>query len=212
MVAEGTHSFRVRQLDDAANPGPLSAAAQWVVDLTPPSPPRLTGAPPARTNLKTATIAFTADTDKVFTCSVDGAPAKACSTKVVMANLADGPHSLAVSHQDAAGNASSTRAEWLVDTVLPFLSQAIPGSWTRTKTTTIFQLRAGPDATGIASAEYRTVAATPSLLAKPVTPRVLAYASPLIVPTSGQDLPARIRDGAGNWSSGTGLCEGGRAG
>jgi hypothetical protein len=197
-LAEGAHTFAVRQTDENGNTGP-AASYGWTVDRTPPSAPVLSGVPPAFTNLRTASISFTAATDKVFQCSVDGKPFAACASPLRLSDLTEGSHSVVVRHNDAAWNFSSVTATWRVD-VTP------PGIWRdarRSKSTngqqTTYALAVNKDRSGIAKAEYSTTF-RPSATARPVTERTVQITNPVVFRTSSTIKAIRIQDGAGNWS------------
>lgn len=197
-LSQGSHSISVRQTDEAGNTGP-AAVYSWTIDLTPPSPPVLSGQPPAFTDTKTASISFTAATDKVFQCSVDGGPFASCTSPRRLTGLAEGPHSLVVRHSDQAGNVSSATASWSVDVTAPAITTSPLGSKKKTRTQTTYTLTTGTDPSGIVKAEYSTTS-RPSPTAKPVTARSVKFANPLVFKTSSTIKWIRIQDGAGNWS------------
>ena len=198
-LAEGSHSFSVKQTDQAGNVGPASSLASWSVDLTPPTAPVLSGAPAALSNLKTVKISFTAATDKTFLCSLDGATPSACNKSVSLAGLSEGNHTFVVSHSDPAGNVSSATATWTVDSTPPVITTSPLGSRSKTKTATTYQLTTALDPSGIVKAEYTTLG-RPSSTAKPVASKTIPFANPLVFTTSASIKWIRIQDGAGNWS------------
>ncbi|MDQ3264414.1 MAG: Ig-like domain repeat protein [Myxococcota bacterium] len=118
-LSQGSHTFRVRAVDAAANVDPTPAQHGWVVDLTPPDT-TLSGPPPL-TNLNTATLSFVADEPATFVCNLDGAAAAACTSPVNLTGLADGPHTFTVRATDLAGNLEVAAAShgWTVDTTPP---------------------------------------------------------------------------------------------
>lgn len=115
---EGAHVFRVR----SEVPGDASGAAShaWVVDGTPPDPPRLTSAPPPLSG-PDVTFEFSADDPgTTFVCSLDDEPFAACTSPTTRTELADGGHSFGVRAVDDAGNTSApTWHAWVVDTTPP---------------------------------------------------------------------------------------------
>jgi len=199
-LAEGSHSFSVKQTDQAGNVGPASAPATWTIDLTPPVAPVLSGAPSALTNLNTAKISFTASTDKTFTCSLDGATPSSCNKSVSLSGLSEGSHTFVVSHSDPAGNTSSATATWLVDTTIPSLSASASGGKIKTKTQTTYYLSVNSDVTGISKVEYTTASRAPAMNAKNVASKTVPYSSTVVFQTSSRITWIRIQDGAGNWS------------
>ena len=78
-------------------------------------PPVLSGAPPSATNATSASIAFTGESNATFSCSVDSGNPAACTSPVVLSSLANGPHKLAVTQTDTAGDVSTAAiASWTV--------------------------------------------------------------------------------------------------
>ena len=118
-LADGAHSFAVKQTDQAGNAS-AAATASWTVDTTAPAAPVLSGAPAGRTNSTSASISFSGEASASFSCSVDGGAYSACSSPKALSALADGAHSLAVKQTDQAGNTSvAATASWTVDTAAP---------------------------------------------------------------------------------------------
>ena len=201
LLADGSHTFSVRQTDVAGNVSAASTPIIWTVDATAPSAPVLTGVPAAKTNLKSARIVFTGPGDAVLTCSLDRAAPSSCATAKSLAALAEGTHTFTVTSTDAAGNTSATTATWLVDTTGPKL-QSLPGtSKVKTKTQTSYVLKPAADPSGFAKAEYSTATASPSASAKSVTSRTVTYAATVVFKTSSTIKWVRVQDGAGNWSA-----------
>ena len=200
-LTERSHSFSVKQTDEAGNTGSASTLFTWNVDLTPPSAPVFSAAPAALTHLSTAKTVFSAETDKTFRCSLDGATPSACTSPVSLSGLAEGNHTFVVSHSDPAGNASSASAAWLVDTTPPTLSteNAVAGK-TKTTTQTTYNLSVNSDVTGIAKVEYSTATKAPAINASSVAARTVLYATPVVFVTGSKITWIRIQDGAGNWS------------
>lgn len=133
-----THSFRVRARDKS---GSLSAftSASWVVDLTAPPVPALSGVPaPSPTKTTSASLAFS-DTEAgvTYRCAFDGAAAAACTSPVAKSALADGTHTFAVSARDAAGNVSApVTGTWTIDTTPPPAPSVTTGPASLTDATT----------------------------------------------------------------------------
>lgn len=116
----GTHQFKVRAL--AAGVASGATNASWVVDLTPPAAPSLSGVPsPSPTTATSASLTFTTgETAATFVCSVDGAALSFCTSPRSLSGLADGPHTFAVAVRDQAGNVGATaNGAWTVDTTPP---------------------------------------------------------------------------------------------
>ena len=119
-LADGAHRVAVTATDRAGNREPTAALVDFTVDTT---PPRVTIAsqPPAFTADDDAEVAFAADEEARFDCALDGAAPQPCSSPARWEALADGPHVVAVSAVDRAGNASdgAREAAFTVDTVAP---------------------------------------------------------------------------------------------
>lgn len=121
-LAEGPHALAVYPVDAAGNVGKPGVAG-WVVDLTPPAVPTLVTSPASPTNQTDAEVRF-ADLDLTtasYTCSLDGAPAAACTSPWTnAAPLSPVSHTLEVRALDLAGNASAALpVTWAVDTSAP---------------------------------------------------------------------------------------------
>jgi arylsulfatase A-like enzyme len=117
-LAQGSHALRVL----ADGPAGTSAAGvrSWVVDQVPPPAPSFTSTPPNPSGPGVSFSFTDGEAGVTFRCSLDGGTATACSSPVSWSGLANGPHSLAVSAVDAAGNTSgSTSFSWSVDSVPP---------------------------------------------------------------------------------------------
>lgn len=117
-LSDGVHAFSLRQADRAGNTGP-AATVSWSVDLS-NSAPQLTETPPPVSASSTALLRFTGKQESSFTCSLDGGPYTACSSPVILEELAEGEHSFSVRQTDVTGRTSpSATVFWLVDTVAP---------------------------------------------------------------------------------------------
>ncbi len=127
-LSEGAHAFSVEVATGAGQPTP--STYNWRVDLTPPTT-QVTGHPPALTNSTTATFTFTSpDATATFRCSLNAAPAQACTSPVVYSGLADATRSLLIQAVDPAGNVDPTAQPivWTVDSTPPDTAIANPGN------------------------------------------------------------------------------------
>jgi CSLREA domain-containing protein len=122
-LAEGSHTFAVRAIDQAGNVDATPASYTWTVDLTAPDT-TITATPPANTNSPSANFSF-GGTDNLtqpgaltFECSLDGAAFGKCASPQSYTGLADGSHTFAVRAIDVAGNVDATPASytWMIDT------------------------------------------------------------------------------------------------
>ena len=127
-LSEGPHKFSVQGGVGVSAPPPVEY--DWTVDLTPPTTV-VTQKPPALSNSTTATFAFNSpDTTATFQCSLNGAPAQACTSPVTYTGLADATRTLLIQAVDPAGNVD-TQAQpitWTVDTTPPDTALADPGN------------------------------------------------------------------------------------
>jgi outer membrane protein OmpA-like peptidoglycan-associated protein len=119
-LTDGTHTFAVRALNSAGDPGPATTRT-WTVDTTPPVAPTLTGAPTGTVATDNASITLTGEAGATFKCSVDGGSYVTCASPLVLTGLADGSHTVSVKQLDAANNPSTLvgTAGWTVDTSVP---------------------------------------------------------------------------------------------
>jgi hypothetical protein len=115
-LADGLHTFRVRQLDALGNAG-AAADRSFVVDTVGPTMQPLAG-PTGTTGLTSATIYFAADEEgATYTCSLDAAPATACISPKELTGLANGAHSFTVTPRDSLSNVGTPATiNWTVDT------------------------------------------------------------------------------------------------
>jgi Domain of unknown function (DUF4082)/Bacterial Ig-like domain/Bacterial Ig domain len=136
-LADGSHAFQVRAIDQAGNVDGSPAAFGWTIDTTPPAS-AIDSGPNGVTNRTSPTFAFHAsEAGSSFECSIDtGTPAFGpCSnpgSHTPSSPLADGPYTFRVRATDAAGNvgASATRS-FTVDTLAPpapELTSTVPAS------------------------------------------------------------------------------------
>jgi hypothetical protein len=119
-LANGRHRVAVRATDSLGNQG-LATIYEWTVDTIPPAT-TITGVPPASTNSRLATFAFTsAEAPSTFACSLDGGAFAACSSPKDYSGLVDGTHSFQVRATDRAGNTDPTPASYSWQIATPVL-------------------------------------------------------------------------------------------
>jgi hypothetical protein len=119
--AVGSHSFQVRATDAAGNVEAPAAERtfSYSPDVTAPVV-HITSAPASPTADATPTIAFTVDDgEAAVRCVVDSGAPQACGSPFTTAALADGSHTVKVTATDAASNAGSDSATFVVDTTAP---------------------------------------------------------------------------------------------
>jgi hypothetical protein len=127
VLADGSHTFRVRATDEAGNVDATPATRTFTVDTDPPET-SITSGPAQNAKVKdsTPTFGFTSDepTGDTFECRIDGGAFGPCSgpgQTHTTAVLADGTHNFRVRATDAAGNvdATPTVRTFIVDTNQP---------------------------------------------------------------------------------------------
>jgi hypothetical protein len=128
-LAEGSHTFRVRAVDNAGNTETTPASHTWVVDLSAPDT-TLTSNPPSQSNSGNATFNFMGNDPASggvasgvagYECKLDSGAFAACASPKSYTGLADGTHTFQVRAVDAAGNSDATPATymWTVDATAP---------------------------------------------------------------------------------------------
>jgi hypothetical protein len=119
-LADGSHTFSVRAINSAGDPGPQTDRT-WTVDTTPPIAPVLTGAPTGTVAVDHASITLAGEAGATFKCSIDGGSYVTCTSPLVLTGLADGHHTVSVKQVDTANNQSTLvgTASWTVDTSVP---------------------------------------------------------------------------------------------
>jgi hypothetical protein len=115
-LAEGSHAFHVRAIDQAGNTG-TAADATWNVDLTAPAAPSIGTHPSGTTAATSATFGFSSsDGGTSFQCALDGGAFAACTTPKGYSGLGEGSHTFQVRATDAAGNTGTAASSaWTID-------------------------------------------------------------------------------------------------
>ena len=122
-LAEGSHSFEVRAIDNAGNVDAGPASHEWSVDTTPPAL-SIDSGPEGLTNDPTPTFAFGSEPGAGFECSIDDGtpdfgPCSGAASHTPSGPLPDGPHTFRVRATDAATNQSVATRDFIVDTTAP---------------------------------------------------------------------------------------------
>src|SRR5262245_4023813 len=126
-LAGGTYTARAEQ-SDAVDTG-YSSANTFVVDVSPPPTPSIDSHPPALSNTRSATFAFSGETGASFRCRLDGAAFAACTSPVNYSGLADGAHTFEVKARDGAGNESAPASfAWTIDATAPAITLTSPAN------------------------------------------------------------------------------------
>jgi uncharacterized repeat protein (TIGR01451 family) len=124
-LADGSHTFQVRAIDNAGNPDATPASFTWVVDASAPDTTILSN-PADPTNNPSANFTFSGNDGSgvgvaSFECDLDGGGFSACPSPKSYNGLADGSHTFQVRAIDSLGNTDATPASftWTVDTTAP---------------------------------------------------------------------------------------------
>ena len=124
-LADGSHTFQVRAIDNIGSVDPTPASFTWVIDTSAPDT-TITATPPNPSASANASFSFTGNdgggTGVVgFECQIDGGAFIACASPRTYIGLSDGSHTFQVRAVDTAGNADTTPASftWVIDTTPP---------------------------------------------------------------------------------------------
>ncbi len=141
-LADGSHSFEVRAVDQAGNADATPATSTWTVDTTAPQT-QISSSPPSLSSSAKAEFAFAGNDGSgsgvaSLECRLDStqqADWHACSSPKAYEGLSDGSHSFEARAIDQAGNADGSPAaySWTIDTTPPVvaidsLSKALVGA------------------------------------------------------------------------------------
>jgi len=108
--------------DAAGNTGTNSATFGYQTPNASPPDTSLVSTPETLTNQTSAQFVFVSSkSPSTFQCSLDGAPATACTSPDSFSGVADGRHTFSVAATDSSGivDASPATYAWTVDTVVP---------------------------------------------------------------------------------------------
>jgi hypothetical protein len=118
-LAEGSHTFNVRQTDTAGNTS-VNRTFTWTVDTTAPAAPTLTATPSNPSNTGAPSFSFTGEAAATYQCQLDGGAFAACTSPRNYTGLAAGSHSFNVRQTDAAGNTGPNASyAWTIDLTAP---------------------------------------------------------------------------------------------
>ena len=124
-LSEDSHIFEVRAADGVGNIDASPAASNFVVDLTVPSEPNLTGPAQHSSNDDTPTWTFTGEPGATFECKLekDGSLVydwTLCAGPQTPTLTSDGEYVFSVRQTDAAGNTSAAASDdYIFDTTAP---------------------------------------------------------------------------------------------
>ncbi len=116
---DGSHTFRVRAVDEFGNPDGTAATRTWVVDATGPVV-TIDSAPADPTGSDEASFEFSADEAADFTCALDGGAPEPCDSPKSYGGVPEGVHTLIIVGVDSVGNAGApVQHDWEVDRTPP---------------------------------------------------------------------------------------------
>ncbi|MDP3770926.1 MAG: Ig-like domain-containing protein, partial [bacterium] len=131
-LVEGPHTIAVTGIDALDNTQEEPTTYNWVID-TSAAAPTISGAPDELTNQTSATLTIGGDDVVAYRFALDGGAfgdETPVATPIVLTNLVDGVHTVAVIGRDAVGNlqaeANATSVTWTVDTIAPSLAEVTP--------------------------------------------------------------------------------------
>jgi len=196
-LADGGHLFRVRAVDQDGNFDLTPAAASWTVDTTAPAT-SVVAAPAALTNQDSAVVEFAcSETGCTYQCSLDTLPIAPCHSPLVVQQLDQGAHTIAIRAVDAAGNSDPQPqlVRWQVDLTPPTISSlrlnsGAPATYGRQIVVEIAAVEAVDLQLGVAGGvaeDWRPFASTQR------------WALPAV--DTGAVVVAQVRDAAGNVSA-----------
>ena len=144
-LSEGAHQFRITARDDVGHVTPEPAVVEFSIDRTAPQTLGAEG-PRGPTTETSVSLQFVPEPGAVAECSLDGAPFSPCAPGELAADLADGPHHLALRQRDAAGNveAPPVAFDWLVDTSPPVLVFTVTPPAESLEATAVFDFETQP--------------------------------------------------------------------
>lgn len=116
-LAQGSHTFHVRQIDAAGNVGALFASRSWTVDSVAPPAPVIGTKPDDPNGDGIANFDWTdAEASVTYRCSIENKPFTTCTSplRTIVDVSNNGQYQFAVSAVDGAGNTSTTKYTWKV--------------------------------------------------------------------------------------------------
>jgi hypothetical protein len=151
-LANGSHTFRVRAKDAAGNVDATPASFTWTLAV-PALDTTISGAPPAYTNVTTASLTLAANMPgATFEYNLDNAGWLPATSPLQLAGLAEGLHSIQV-RASAGGTVDATpaTATWRVDVTPPTGAVLFPTPISYTDANTLTVRGTASDANPIAS-------------------------------------------------------------
>ncbi len=213
-LAAGSHTLSVKATDAALNTS-AAGTLTWVIDLTAPAAPVITGGPGASTPEPTATLTWTGEVGATFQCRLDTGAWAACTSPTALTGITLGDHTFSVKATDAAGNASATATRTWKVSQAPVVSKTVKLTATLRKdgannswfvnVGSVFSAADSRASTQPATVQIRTTKAAPldsePLPSKPTYESgILAFASPEVKRPGGKPTYVRVGSKAGKWT------------
>ncbi len=108
-LADGSHSFEVRAVNEVGDVDPTPAAGSFTVDTEAPET-TITAGPSGTVDVASPTFAFISSEAGSFQCRLDSVIWSPCTSPQPYSSLADGSHSFEVRAADLFGNTDQTPA------------------------------------------------------------------------------------------------------
>jgi hypothetical protein len=154
--------------------------------------------PPAQSNSRSAAFAFHATrVGATFACSIDSAPATACTSPATYSSITDGPHTFAVVARTSAGtDPTPAVSNWTVDASPPTSPTNVAASAT-SGTVVSVSWSASTDNIGVTGYDVQRNGVTVGSVAAPTT----SYLDTTAAPSTTYQYAVVARDAAGNASA-----------
>ena len=194
-LADGSHSFEVRAVDQAGNLDPTPASFTWTIDTLAPDT-QITGHPAESSSSANASFSFSGSDGgsgvASFECRLDSGAFAACTSPKQYSGLADGSHSFEVRAKDQAGNLDASPASfaWTIDTTAPDTQLLTHPASPTSSTGASFSFSGSDGGSGVASFECRLDAGSFAACTSPKEYSGLADGS--------HSFEVRAKDQAGN--------------
>ena len=200
----GTHTFDVRQTDDAGNTGPAARGSRLIWGGE-PSTPVITSAPSGIVRSTSAEVQFTVGPVGEPQCNLDNVSWKPCDGVWAGENLAQGPHTLVILQRNEVPG-PSVLVQWTVDTLAPKLSGKVTakakGKAKKGKPRTwILSSTYDRSLEKPATLEFSTAKAKPKSTAAPAKSRTRKWAAKLTIKSKPKPAWVRVIDPVGNAST-----------
>lgn len=156
-LTDGSHTFEVEAIDNAANVG-SPASFTWGIATLTPAAVSIQTAPSDPTNSTSASFTFsTTGSPTAVECALDSAAFAACESPTAHSYagpLPEGSHTFTVRVTDAAGNTRTDSRTWVIDLTAPTLTITSSPSNPSNAASAVFAF-SGDDGTGSGIAGFQ---------------------------------------------------------